>query len=445
MKKIHIVSLGCPKNLIDSEVMAGILAEAGYSLTDSPTEASAILVNTCAFIRSAKEESIEEILRMAAWKQEKGGVAGLVVTGCLAQRYGKELEKTLPEVDLFLGLDEIPRIGAHLDLLFHGQSLRRRSVIDRPTFLMQSRHRRLLSPPTHSAYLKIADGCSNHCSYCAIPAIRGEARSRSIRDIVAEAELLASRGVRELILTAQDTTAYGADRKDKPALSRLLRGLAAIRDIDWIRILYAHPAHLTEELLRTMAQEEKICHYLDLPIQHSHDAILGAMQRQGDGALIRGVVQKARDIVPDIALRTSLITGFPGETLPRFEHLLSFIREIRFDHLGVFTYSPEEETKAAALPARISEKEKQRRRDLLMEIQAAISAEINETLIGTLHDVLVDGASDIPDYAYVGRCRRQAPEIDGVTHVRGRGLEAGRLIRCRIVAADEYDLFAEVL
>jgi ribosomal protein S12 methylthiotransferase len=426
--------------------MAGALAEAGYGLTESPQEASAIMVNTCAFIRSAKEESIEEILRMAAWKRGgKGPCTHLVVTGCLPQRYGHGLTKTLPEVDLFLGIAEIPNVARHLDSLFEAVPRRRHSIVGKPSFLMTAGHRRLISAPTHSAYLKIADGCTNRCSYCAIPSIRGKARSRTIDDIVEEAETLAAQGVRELIVTAQDTTAYGVDRKGKPALSHLLGRLANVGGIYWIRVLYTYPAHFTEELLRTIAREDKICHYLDIPIQHSNDAILRAMHRRGDGKAIRNVIKKAREIVPDIALRTSLITGFPGETPRRFEHLLSFIREIRFDHLGVFTYSREEGTEAAAFPSRISEKEKQRRRDVLMEAQAGISHDINSAMIGTLQEVLVEGEGDLAGYPHVGRCRRQAPEIDGVTHIRGGATKAGALIACRIVDSDDYDLFGETI
>ncbi|MBA4421919.1 MAG: 30S ribosomal protein S12 methylthiotransferase RimO [Syntrophus sp. (in: bacteria)] len=446
VKKVHIVSLGCPKNQVDSEVMAAALAAGNYLLTDRPEEAAVILINTCAFILPAREESIEEILRMAAWKREGDGPCKhLVVTGCLPQRYGSTLEEALPEVDLFLGISEIPHIGRHLDGLFQAVRRRRHSIIGKPTFLMNAGHRRLISAPAHSAYLKIADGCSNRCSYCAIPAIRGKARSRTIDDIVGEAELLAAQGVRELILTAQDTTAYGLDRKGQPTLSRLLSALAKVAGISWIRVLYTYPAHLTEELLRTMAEEEKICRYLDIPIQHSDDAILRAMHRRGDSALIRNVINKARKIVPHIALRTSLITGFPGETPRRFDNLLSFIQEMRFDHLGVFTYSPEEGTEAAALPSRISEKEKQRRLDLLMEAQAGISGDINSALIGTRQEVLLEGKSDLSGYAHVGRCRRQAPEIDGVTYLRGGAAETGQLVACRITAADDYDLFAEII
>ena len=446
VKKIHIVSLGCPKNLVDSEVMADALAAGGYLLTDRPEEAAVILINTCAFILPAKEESIEEILLMAAWKRKgTGPCTHLVVTGCLPQRYGNTLEEALPEVDLFLGISEIPNIGRHLDDLFKTARRRRHSIIGKPTFLMNAGNRRLLSGPAHSAYLKIADGCSNCCSYCAIPAIRGKSRSRIIEDIVREAELLAEQGVREAIITAQDTTAYGLDRKGHPTLSRLLRALTKVNGISWIRVLYTYPAHLTEELLRTLAGEEKICRYLDIPIQHNDDAILMAMHRQGNIALIRNVIRKAREIIPDIALRTSLITGFPGETPRKFENLLSFIREIRFDHLGVFTYSPEEGTEAAAFPSRISEKEKQRRRDLLMEAQAGISSDINNALIGTRQEALVEGKSDLPGYTHVGRCRRQAPEIDGVTHIRGGAAQTGELVACRITAADDYDIFAEII
>ena len=445
-KKVHIVSLGCPKNLVDSEVMAATLTAGGYLLTDRPEEATIILINTCAFILPAKEESIDEILRMAVWKRGGNGPCKhLVVTGCLPQRYGSTLEDALPEVDLFLGISEIPNIGRHLDGLFQTVRRRRHSIIGKPTFLMNAGHRRLISAPAHSAYLKIADGCSNRCSYCAIPAIRGKARSRTIDDIVGEAELIAAQGVRELIITAQDTTAYGLDRKGWPTLSRLLRAVAKISGISWIRVLYTYPAHLTEELFRTIAEEEKICRYLDIPIQHSDDAVLRAMHRRGDSALIRNIIKRARKIVPDIALRTSLITGFPGETLRRFENLLSFVREIHFDHLGVFTYSPEEGTEAAAFPSRISEREKQRRRDALMKAQARISGDINSTLIGTRQEVLVEGKSDLSGYTHVGRCRRQAPEIDGVTHVRGAASETGELVTCRITAADDYDLFAEII
>ena len=447
VKKVHIVSLGCPKNLVDSEVMAGVLAESGYLVTDRPEEADILLVNTCAFILPAQEEAIAEILRMAAWKQEGGGpCTHLVVTGCLPQRYGKEIEEALPEVDLFLGTAAVPHIGRHLDALLSGIGITRgRSAIGRPTFLMNAGHRRLISTPAGSAYIKIADGCSNRCSYCVIPSIRGKARSRTIDDILKEAEELAARGVRELIVTAQDTTAYGLDRREKPTLSHLLRELAAIDGLSWIRLLYTYPARLTEELLQTIADEKKICRYLDIPIQHSDDAILAAMHRRGGSALIRNAIAKAREIIPGVSLRTSLIVGFPGETPRRFENLLSFVREIRFHHLGAFPYSREEGTGAAALPSRISEREKERRQNLVMEEQALISREINRALIGTRQEALVEGKGELDGFTRIGRCRHQAPEIDGATHLRGGDPKTGTIVPCRIVAADDYDLFAELL
>jgi ribosomal protein S12 methylthiotransferase len=437
-KKVHIVSLGCPKNLVDSEVMAGVLTETGYLLTDRPEEASIIMINTCAFILPAREEAIAEILRMAAWKKAGSGpCTHLVVTGCLPQRYGKELVEALPEVDLFLGTAEVPHIGRHIDGLSAVPKAggRRRSAIGRPTFLMNAGHRRLISTSAGSAYIKIADGCSNRCSYCVIPSIRGEARSRKIDDIVKEAEGLAAR----------DTTAYGLDRKEKPTLSLLLRELSGVDGLSWIRLLYTYPSRLTKELLRTIADEKKICPYLDIPIQHSDDAILAAMHRRGDNAQIRKAITEAREIIPGVALRTSLIVGFPGETPRRFENLLSFVREIRFDHLGVFPYSREEGTEAAALPSRISEREKERRRNRVMEEQALISREINSTLIGTRQEVLVEGKGELSGYSHIGRCRRQAPEIDGATHLKGGNPETGTIIACRIIDADDYDLFAEVI
>jgi ribosomal protein S12 methylthiotransferase len=447
-KKVHIVSLGCPKNLVDSEVMAGLLAEAGCLMTEKPEEADVILINTCAFILPAREEAIAEILRMAAWKQSaESPCRHLIVTGCLPQRYGKGLADALPEVDLFLGTAQVPHIGRHLEKLAKvtGAGCRKRTAVGRPTFLMNAGHRRLVSTPANSAYLKIADGCSNRCSYCVIPDLRGKARSRPVEDIVKEARGLAELGIREVIVTAQDTTAYGLDRRGKPTLSRLLRELARIEGLSWIRLLYTHPDRLTAELLETIAAEEKICNYLDIPIQHSHDAILGAMHRKGDSARIREVIGLARRIIPGVALRTSLIVGFPGETRLRFESLLSFVREIRFDHLGVFPFSREEGTPAATLPSRISEREKETRRNLVMEEQALISHQINRSLIGTRQDFLVEGPAELADYDRVGRCRRQAPEIDGVTHLKGSHPEIGTIVPCRIIAADDYDLFAEPL
>jgi ribosomal protein S12 methylthiotransferase len=445
-KKIHMVSLGCPKNLVDSEVMTAILTKSGYVLSPRADDAHIILINTCAFILPAKEESIDEILRMADWKKKgKGPCTLLVVTGCLPQRYGKTLEKELPEVDLFMGVNEVPNIAYHLNRLSSSPLPDHRSIISKPTFLMNADHPRLIAAPPHSAYLKVAEGCSNRCSYCVIPFIRGKARSRKIDDLLTEAETLATRGVKEIIITAQDTTAYGRDLAGKPTLSDLLKGLASIQGIHWIRLLYTYPAALMDDMLETIAAEEKICHYIDIPVQHIDDNVLKAMKRRGGSSLIRKKINKARRIIPDVALRTSIIVGFPGETRARFSRLLDFIREIRFDHLGVFTYSREEGTRAAAIASRISEKEKEERRRIIMEEQAPISYKINQSLIGSIQEVLIDGKSDIPDFTHIGRCRRQAPDIDGITYVRGNNLATGDLALCRITSAAEYDLFAEII
>jgi len=444
---IHVVSLGCPKNLVDSEVMAGLLAKAGCRIVPEPEEAEILLLNTCAFIQPAREESIDEIFRLAELKK-RGKCRYLIVAGCLSQRYGAELAVEIPEVDLFLGISEVPNIADHLRKLLEGSSglKENRSVMTQPLFLMDADHPRLLSAPTFSAYLKIADGCSNRCTYCSIPKIRGKARSRTVDDLLREAEDLADRGVKELILIAQDTTAYGRDLPGKPTLARLLRELAKLDGLAWIRILYTYPTGLTDELFKVIADHDRICSYLDVPIQHIDDDILQAMKRRGDGHLIREKLERARAVIPGLALRTSLIVGFPGETPARFNRLLAFVQEARFDHLGVFPYSPEEGTPAEKLPRQVSDRTKKARRNLLMEEQAVISHEINQTLIGSRQEVLIEGLNQNPDYPLVGRCRRQAPDIDGVTYVKSSGdhpLPPGSLVPCRIVAADDYDLFAE--
>jgi len=438
-EKVYILSLGCPKNQIDSEVMAAILAESGYVPAAWPDEAHIILVNTCAFILPAKEESIEEILGMAEWKK-KGRCEKLIVAGCLPQRYGRALEEEMPEVDLFLGTGEIPRI---VQRIREGAGGSGRSFIGRPDFLMNATHGRLIPSSSRSAWLKIAEGCSNRCSYCVIPSIRGPFRSRTVADILREGEMLSKRGVREVNLVAQDTTAYGRDLQGKPTLSDILRGLASIEGLRWIRILYAYPTGITKELLHTMAEEKKICSYLDIPIQHIDDDILRAMKRRGREKKIREILQQVRRMVPGIVLRTSLITGFPGETPKKFKALLEFVREIRFENLGVFIYSREEGTLAAGFPGQIPEKTSLRRRDILMEEQSAISFEINQTRIGAIEEVLLEEKSGIPEYPFVGRTRGQAPDIDGVTYVKAGKGKIGDMILCRITDADTYDLYGE--
>jgi len=322
---------------------------------------------------------------------------------------------------------------------------RRSAVITKPDFLMNSRHDRILSADTATAYLKISDGCSNYCTYCAIPSIRGKARSRQPDDILKEAQKLVGRGIREIILIGQDTTAYGRDLKNRPKLSLLLSDLASLPGVNWIRLLYTHPAHITASVLEAVARHPKICRYIDLPVQHIDNTVLSAMNRRVSSERIREIINLARSIMPDVTLRTSLIVGFPGETSKRFERLLDFVQEARFDHLGVFTYSREEGTPAAKMPSRISEKEKEKRRDLIMAQQADISYAINRKWIGSVQEVLIEEKSDREGFAFIGRCRRQAPEVDGITFIRNHNAEIGRIIKCKITAADHYDLYGEIL
>jgi len=440
-KSVYILSLGCPKNLVDSEVLSALLARSGLHITDRPDRADTIVVNTCAFILPAREESIEEILRMAAWK-EKGLCRRLVVAGCLPQRYGAELARELPEVDLFLGTGDFPAILDHLKRLEEGKRKGPLLRVGDPSFLMDATTPRTVSTAFYS-YLKIAEGCSNCCAYCVIPSIRWPFRSRPMADVIAEAERLAAEGTRELILIAQDTTAWGRDLRGRPTLNGLLKRLCNLEGPRWIRLLYAYPKNITAELLSTMAAEEKLCRYLDIPVQHIDDRVLKAMNRKGTSAFIRKKIAEIREAVPDIALRTSLIVGFPGETEEQFEGLLRFVQETRFESLGVFTYSPEEGTEAARLPGQVPEAEKVRRQGLIMEAQSAISDEINLTRLGVEEEVLIEGKTDKTDFPFYGRTRFQAPEIDGITYVKGQNLQPGEFIPCRITGAALYDLYAE--
>ena len=352
-KSIRVFSLGCPKNLVDSEVMLGLLHQAGWSLSLGE-EADVVLVNTCGFIREAKEESIAAILR-AARDKESGQYKYLVVTGCLPQRYKKDLPQALPEVDLFLGTNEVGEAAGLLEKLVRGE-LKKKQIIGRPRFLYDHETPRILSSGPASAYIKIAEGCSNFCSYCVIPKIRGNLRSRLIPSVLAEVEKAAAQGVKEVNLIAQDITAFGQDARDGANLTALLRSLVQVEGIRWIRLLYAHPAHLTPELVSLIREEEKVCKYLDLPIQHIHDGILKAMNRRISGRSLREILAKIRSEVPGIALRTSLMVGFPGETKTAFQELFEFVKEFEFDHLGVFAYSPEEGTRAGKMKGRVPAK-----------------------------------------------------------------------------------------
>lgn len=429
--------------MIDSEVMGGLLSQSDNQIVDNDT-ADIVIVNTCAFINPAKEEAIEVILTLAEEKKKNNPRLKIVVAGCLAQRYGRELLSQMPEVDLFIGTGEVGNIVNHINK-FNRNNYKRESIITKPDFLMTFHHPRILPSTTASSYMKVSDGCSNRCSYCVIPSIRGVARSRKPDDILQETESLIKRGIKEIIITAQDITNYGKDLKGHPRLSGLLNDMAKIKGLKWIRLLYAHPARVTTDLLETMADNEKICKYIDLPVQHIDDDILKAMNRKVTGAKIKQVINQARKIIPGVALRTSLIVGFPGETPTRFNRLLDFVNDIKFDHLGVFTYSKEEGTPAANLKSQVSEKEKKRRRETIMNEQVEISTAINKTLIGSIQEVLIEWKSDRDNYDYMGRCRRQSPEIDGITYIKDSKFPVGSFVKCKITAADEYDLFGDII
>ncbi|NWG01966.1 MAG: 30S ribosomal protein S12 methylthiotransferase RimO [Syntrophaceae bacterium] len=433
-----LVSLGCPKNLVDSEVILGLLSKAGYQLTTDPSRAEILIVNTCAFIEEATKEAIENIIHLSRFKKE-GGCRRLIVCGCLPQRYGKVLEKELPEVDYFVGTGDFQNLPKLL-----AQPPKRRSFLSKPTFLYNENTPRILSTPPFLAYLKIAEGCSDACTFCTVPAIRGRYQSRKLRSILDEAQKLAKQGVQELILIAQDTTAYGRDLHDGTNLEKLLRKLVSIEGFRWIRILYAYPKmdHFTDGLLELMAQEEKICHYLDLPIQHIDDEILKRMGRRSMGAEIRRLLQKIKTFLPGVSLRSSFIVGFPGEKETQFNALLDFIEEIQFDHLGAFKYSSEEGTRASRLPHPIPETLKEERLRILMGIQKKISLKKYQEMVGQKKVVLVE-RSQRGQGVLRGRIQTQAPEIDGSVILKGKA-RPGDWVEVRITQALPYDVVGHI-
>ena len=435
---VCLVSLGCPKNLIDSEVILGLLSKQGYLLTTDPSKAEVVIVNTCSFIEEATKEAIDTILQLSHLKRE-GHCRFLIVSGCLPQRYGKALEKELPEVDLFVGTGEFQNIPKLLE-----KKPEQKSFLAKPTFLYDETTPRILSTPPFIAYLKIAEGCSNACTFCTVPKIRGRYQSRKLRSILVEAEKLADQGVQELILIAQDTTAYGRDRRDGTNLEKLLKHLIKVEGLRWIRILYAYPKadHFTDGLLELMAQEEKICPYLDLPIQHIDDEILKRMGRRSKGSEIRSLLKKIRTFLPEVSLRSSLIVGFPGEKEDQFKALLDFVTETRFDHLGAFQYSPEEGTPASRLPHSIPKNVKEERLRILMEIQKKISLKKYEEMVGQRRIVLVEGPQRERGVLR-GRLQTQAPEIDGSVFLNGRA-RPGDWVEARITQALPYDLLAQI-
>ena len=439
--KILFISLGCDKNLVDSEHMLGELAGLDYEITDEETDAEAIIINTCCFIDAAKEESIRTILDMAVYRRE-GSCRALIVTGCMAERYRQEVLDEIPEVDVIVGTNSWHRIREALEMAFSGE---RTQILDPLKGLPPERPRRVLTTVGHYAYLKIAEGCDKHCTYCVIPSIRGAFRSVPMEELVQEAETLAADGVQELILVAQETTRYGLDLYGEKQLHRLLEKLCGIEGIRWIRVLYCYPEEIYPALVDTMRDQPKICHYLDLPIQHASDPVLKRMNRRTNQADLRRIIAGLRKEIPDITLRTTLISGFPGETEEDHEELMRFVNEMEFDRLGVFAYSREEGTPAARMPGQIDEEVKLSRRDALLELQQEISADRGLSLQGRELEVLIEGEIDEPG-VYVGRTRADAPDIDGYFFVQsGEPLHSGDFVKARVTGSLEYDLTGSYL
>lgn len=440
MRKVLFISLGCDKNLADSEEMLGMLVENGYELTNDETEAEVIVVNTCAFIHDAKEESVNSILEMARYKTE-GTLKALLVTGCLAQRYKEEIIEEIPEVDAVLGTTSFGDIIEALDKVFEGEKYLEFKDINALTKISP---KRVLTTGGHYGYLKIAEGCDKKCTYCIIPKLRGNYRSIPMEQLIAQAKYLAEQGVRELILVAQETTVYGKDIYQEKCLHKLLKELCKISGIQWIRILYCYPEEIYPELIQTMKEEKKICHYLDLPIQHCSDKILKKMGRRTTKQELIDIVTLLRKEIPDIVLRTTLITGFPGEAEEDHQELLEFIDTMEFDRLGVFTYSAEEDTPAAKMPDQIEEDVKLDRQAELMELQQEISLDKGNDKIGTCVEVMIEGKV-ADENAYVGRTYGDAPNVDGYIFINtDTELMSGDFARVHVTGALEYDLIGEL-
>lgn len=458
MKNVLFVSLGCDKNLVDSEKMLGLLNEAGYRVAQEESEADAIVVNTCCFIHDAKEESVETILEMAEWKK-KGRLKALIVTGCMAQRYQDEIQQEIPEVDAVIGTTGYTEIVPILDeILAEAEASQKEAAVEEPkekSFVnccpsidllpASLADKRVVTTGGYTAYLKIAEGCNKRCTYCIIPYIRGHYRSFPMEDLLEEARKLAEGGVKELILIAQETTVYGMDCYGRKALPELLTKLCEIEGIEWIRILYCYPEEITDELIAVMKKEKKICHYLDIPIQHSEDTILNRMGRRTNRAELVSLVEKLRKEIPDIVLRTTLITGFPGETEEEFKNMVDFVDSMEFDRLGVFPYSAEEGTKAAEMDGQITEEVKESRRDEIMALQQEISADKAASRIDNEMSVLIEGYL-YEDDIYIGRTYMDAPKVDGNVFVRAEEeLISGDIVPVRITGANEYDLMGDVI
>ena len=437
--KIAFVSLGCDKNLADTELMLEILRRKGYEFTDDAQEADAAVVNTCCFIGDAKEESINTVLELAELRRE-GRLKALVAAGCLAQRYREEIQKEIPEVDTIIGTMAVLSVTEALEKTLEGKPENHMEE-NAP---VKGLKKRVVTTGGHYAYLKIAEGCDKHCTYCIIPKIRGSYRSVPMEELLEEAKELAERGVRELILVAQETTLYGMDLYGRKCLPELLTRLCRIKELEWIRILYCYPEEITEELISVMKREEKICHYLDIPVQSGSDTVLKRMGRKTDSGQIKNMVRRLREEIPDICLRTTLIAGFPGETEAEHEQTLDFVDEMEFDRLGVFTYSEEEDTPAAKMPNQIPEEEKERRRDEIMELQQEIAFENAEAMVGRRVKAMIEGKV-ADENAYVARTYKDAPGVDGFLFINTqRELMSGDFADVKITGSNEYDLIGEM-
>ena len=441
MKKLGMISLGCPKNAVDTELVLGDLQGDEYEITPDQKEADVIIVNTCGFIESSKKESIDAILEMVALKTE-GKCKKLVVTGCLSERYSNELLKEIPEIDHMLGVNQYPRLK---QILKESDSRKENTSINHvhePAEYFESYMNRVLTTPFYSAYLKLGEGCSNKCAFCIIPKIRGQFRSRSPESIIAEAEHFAQHGVKEFNLISQDTTMYGVDLRMKNGLVQLLKSLSKINGIEWMRLFYCYPTFINSELIEYIASEEKVCNYADVPLQHTHDFMLQRMKRQETEKGVRSMIDELRIKVPGIALRTTFITGFPGETDEHFRHLLEFVREIEFDHVGVFTYFHEEGTTAFNYQDLVPNEIAVSRRDELMSVQQEINKKKNKARVGEVLPVLIEGADPEEEYLVTGRLATQAPEIDGQVIIEESDVEIGQIVPMLITGSTDYDLVA---
>ena len=437
MIKVSFVTLGCPKNEVDTDYMMGItFNDNKYKYEDDPKSSDVIVINTCGFIEDAKEESIDTILQAAEYKKD-GLIDALIVTGCLTQRYKTELMDEIEEIDAVLGTGTFDQIKDTIDDVLNNK--RRYNRIDKPVFDFNQELERF-NKKHHYSYVKIAEGCNNNCSYCSIPFIRGPLNSRKIEDILKEIKILVDNGTKEIILTAQDTTEYGKDIYGQRSLVKLLKEIVQIKNLKWIRMLYSYPEHLSQELIKTISENAKICNYLDIPVQHSSNRIREAMRREGTREELLDVIKQIRKNIPNVALRTSLIVGFPGETEEEFNDLVSFIKEVKFDRLGVFQYSQEEGTKAALMKDQINKEIKQKRYNKIMEIQQNISYNKNKEFIDKTVDVIID---EKIDDEFIGRTAYDAPEIDNTVYVRGKNINIGDIVKVQITNAFEYDLMGE--